>query len=180
MLHALRAEADERTIALAVVRLYHEATGNTVDDHEIPDVTMRPDRPAGPRVRESGGAPQAGTAFVYVGLGRNAGMRPNDLVGAIANETGLTGREIGPIRISDAFSVVGVPEGRLDAVIAQLRNVVIRGKAAQVRRYVDNGQQRESTAGPRHERKPWEKKSYAPKTYGDKPAGKKPSGKKKY
>ncbi len=190
VLHALRSEADERTIALAAVRLYHEASGNTLDDDEIPDVSLRPERPAGPRVRESGGAPQPGTAFVYVGLGRNAGMRPNDLVGAIANETGLTGREIGPIRISDTYSVVGVPEGRVDQVVAQLRNVVIRGKAAQVRRYVDNGAPRDAGSGHRPERKPWEKKSYAPKAYGDrptggkptggKPTGKKPYGKKKY
>ena len=32
VLHALRSEADERTIALAAVRLYHEASGNTLDD----------------------------------------------------------------------------------------------------------------------------------------------------
>jgi hypothetical protein len=85
---------------------------------------------------------------------------------------------------------VGVPEGRVDQVVAQLRNVVIRGKAAQVRRYVDNGAPRDAGSGHRPERKPWEKKSYAPKAYGDrptggkptggKPTGKKPYGKKKY
>ena len=42
-------------------------------------------------------------------MGRNGGIRPADLVGAIANESGLTGREIGPIRITDHSSVVGVP-----------------------------------------------------------------------
>ena len=31
-------------------------------------------------------------------MGRNGGIRPADLVGAIANESGLTGRDIGPIR----------------------------------------------------------------------------------
>ena len=50
-------------------------------------------------------------------LGRKAGVRPGDLVGAIANETGLVGREIGPIRISDAYSVVGVPEASVEHVI---------------------------------------------------------------
>ena len=43
-------------------------------------------------------------------MGRTAGMRPGDLVGAIANEVGLEGRQIGPIRIADNYSVVGVPE----------------------------------------------------------------------
>ena len=44
VLHALRGEADPRTIALAVVRLYHEAAGNTVDETEIPEFTARPER----------------------------------------------------------------------------------------------------------------------------------------
>jgi ATP-dependent RNA helicase DeaD len=169
VLHALRAEADPRSVALAAIRLYHEAAGNTVDEHEIPDVQMRPERkfePREQRTRESGGAAQAGTAFIYVGVGRKAGIRPNDLVGAIANETGLTGREIGPIRITDTYSVVGVPEARLDSVIGQLKNTVIRGKAAQVRKYVDNGPSKGYEG-----KKPYEKKSY-----GDK----KPYGKKSY
>ena len=55
-------------------------------------------------------------------------MRPGDLVGAIANESGLEGRQIGPIRISDNFSVVGVPERKVDDVIAAMRSTVIRGK----------------------------------------------------
>ena len=169
VLHALRSEADPRSVALAAIRLYHEAAGNTVDEHEIPDVQMRPERkfePREQRTRESGGAAQAGTAFIYVGVGRKAGIRPNDLVGAIANETGLTGREIGPIRITDTYSVVGVPEVRLDTVIGQLKNTVIRGKAAQVRKYVDNGPSKGYEG-----KKPYEKKSY-----GDK----KPYGKKSY
>ncbi len=183
VLHTLRAEADPRSVALAAIRLYHEAAGNTVDEHEIPDVQMRPERkfePREQRSRESGGAAQAGTAFIYVGVGRKAGIRPNDLVGAIANETGLTGREIGPIRITDTYSVVGVPETRLDGVIDQLKNTVIRGKAASVRRYVDNGSapSRGPSEGHRGSRPTgYEgKKPYEKKEYGDK----KPYGKKSY
>jgi len=64
-------------------------------------------------------------------------VRPGDLVGAIANESGLEGRQIGPIRVSDAFSVVGVPERSVDAVIDAMRSTLIRGKTAKVRRYSD-------------------------------------------
>jgi ATP-dependent RNA helicase DeaD len=173
VLHALRGEADPRTIALAVVRLYHEAAGNTVDETEIPEYTARPerkfDRNDEKRVRESGGAPSPGTAFLYVGLGRKVGIRPNDLVGSIANESGLTGREIGPIRITETYSVVGVPESRVEHVIQAMKDVVIRGKNGSVRRYVDNGPQ----SG--------EKRAYEKKSYGDKkPYEKKPYGKKTY
>ena len=76
-------------------------------------------------------------AFVHVSLGRKAGVRPGDLVGAIANETGLVGREIGPIRISEAFSVVGVPEASVDHVIETMQSTTMRGKRARVRRFVE-------------------------------------------
>ena len=77
------------------------------------------------------------TEFVYVSLGRKGGVRPGDLVGAIANETGLSGREIGPIRITDNFSVVGVPAGSVDSVVSAMSNATMRGKKAKVRRYTD-------------------------------------------
>ena len=173
ILHDLRSDGELRDIALAAIRLYHEAAGNTVDQAEIPEIALRPTRPAEGRVRESGGDAKAGTGFVYVGAGRAAGMRPNDLVGAIANETGLTGSEIGPIRIADTYSVVGVPEGRVDHVVAKMRDAVIRNKPVKVRKYVDDGQ---ATGGPPrkpHRKGQGQQKSYAPKPYGKKPYGKK-------
>ena len=85
------------------------------------------------RTREADGP----TGYLYVGLGRKGGVRPGDLVGAIANESGLEGRQIGPIRISDNFSVVGVPERRIDDIIATMKSTMIRGKKTTVRRYTD-------------------------------------------
>jgi ATP-dependent RNA helicase DeaD len=88
---------------------------------------------------ERGAKPQSNgdTEFVYVSLGRNGGIRPGDLVGAIANETGLSGREIGPIRITDNFSVVGVPAGSVDSVVSTMGTTTMRGKKAKVRRYTE-------------------------------------------
>ena len=80
-------------------------------------------------------APAERTGFLYVSLGRKGGVRPGDLVGAIANESGLSGSEIGPIRISDHYSVVGVPADAVDRVIGQMRGAGIRGKQVKVRRF---------------------------------------------
>ena len=71
---------------------------------------------------------------VYVGLGRQAGVRPADLVGAIANEAGLDSREIGAIDIADRFSLVEVPSAAVDGVIDALRGTTIRGKRVVARR----------------------------------------------
>ena len=77
------------------------------------------------------------TGFVYIGVGARGGIRPGDLVGAIANETQLSGRDIGPIRISDHYSVVGVPDGSVDDVIYAIKKSTVKGKKTKARRYVD-------------------------------------------
>ena len=106
-------------------------------------------RPDGGGPVRAGGKPQRGgerghasdkggaTGFVHISLGRNAGIRPGDLVGAIANETDLVGREIGPIKITEKFAIVGVPDRSVDKVIAALKQTTIKGKKPTVRRYTD-------------------------------------------
>ncbi len=155
VLHALAGEDSDRNIALAAIKLVHEARGATLDELEIPDASDRlrggttkrgndgQRRPKGGKgaaggTRRDRGTPAAGdTGFIYVSVGRKAGIRPGDLVGAIANESGLSGREIGPIRIADAYSVVGVPERSVDRVIEAMASTSLRGKRARVRRYVE-------------------------------------------
>jgi ATP-dependent RNA helicase DeaD len=77
---------------------------------------------------------------VFVGLGRSAGIRPQDLVGAIANESNLRGKDVGSIEITDKFSLVEVPEAAVDEVIVALRRTTLRGRKPIVRR--DRGPRR--------------------------------------
>ena len=76
---------------------------------------------------------------LWVGAGRSAGVRPQDLVGAITGETDLSGRDIGAIRIFDRFSLVEVPAGSVDRVIDAMGGASIRGRRVPVRR--DRGEQ---------------------------------------
>jgi ATP-dependent RNA helicase DeaD len=156
VLNALAGDHNMRTIALAAVKLAHEAGGATVDEAEIPDFSHkvdrgpradRPDRGGRPGERPGSKGPRSaspnhrggtvGTAFIYVGLGRKVGIRPGDLVGLIANESNLSGREIGPIKITEQFSIVGVPEARVDDVIGSLKGTLLKGKRPNARRYTD-------------------------------------------
>ena len=150
----LAADHDLRAIALAAIKLAHEGAADD-DDLEIPDARRfdrkdakrdkgrHRDRDKKPRRGQNGSLDERGrdnaqpTGYIYVAMGRSAGMRPGDLVGAIANESGLEGREIGPIRIADHYSVVGVPESDADRVIGVMNGSTIRGKATKVRRYND-------------------------------------------
>ena len=71
---------------------------------------------------------------VYIGAGRKAGIRPGDLVGAIANEARVDSGNIGAIEIADRFSLVEVPESMAEQVIDALRSTTIKGKRVTVRR----------------------------------------------
>ncbi|MBI5719586.1 MAG: DEAD/DEAH box helicase [Burkholderiales bacterium] len=71
---------------------------------------------------------------IYIGAGRKLGMRPADLVGAIANEAQINARGIGDIEIADAFSLVELPEADADRVVAALRGATLRGRKVTVRR----------------------------------------------
>jgi ATP-dependent RNA helicase DeaD len=73
-------------------------------------------------------------ARLFVGLGRKAGVRPADLVGAIANEAGIDSRAIGAIEIADRFSLVEVPDDAAEDVIRALKGTTIRGKKVLARR----------------------------------------------
>jgi ATP-dependent RNA helicase DeaD len=140
VVETLADEFDLMEVALAAVKLAHEAAGGADDDEEIPQVGFRTDRdagrgPAGPRGERPARRPSGGpTARLFVGLGREAGIRPGDLVGAITGETGLTGRDIGAIEIHQRFALVEVPEPAANEVIGSLKATMIKGRKATVRR----------------------------------------------
>ncbi|RPI58171.1 MAG: ATP-dependent helicase, partial [Planctomycetaceae bacterium] len=74
---------------------------------------------------------------IFVGAGRTAGIRPQDLVGAIAGESGISGKDIGAIKIEERFSLVELPADRADDVLMTMRNSLIKGKKVTIRRFVE-------------------------------------------
>jgi ATP-dependent RNA helicase DeaD len=130
----LAEEFDVMEVALAAVKLAHEASGSADDDEDIPEVAPSSGDDRGGRERRKGRAVREGMTRLFVGTGRSAGVRPQDLVGAIAGESRLTGRDIGAIEIADRFSLVEVPESAADEVIAALRRTSIKGRRTTVRR----------------------------------------------
>jgi len=81
-----------------------------------------------------GGQADLDVTRVYVGAGRKSGIRPGDLVGAIANEARVDSSNIGAIEIADRFSLVEVPERIAERIIDALRSTKIKGKRVTVRR----------------------------------------------
>ena len=61
-------------------------------------------------------------------VGHNHDVKPNNIVGAIANEAGLDSQHIGRINIYDDFSVIDLPEGMPKDVFSDLKKVWVAGK----------------------------------------------------
>jgi ATP-dependent RNA helicase DeaD len=97
---------------------------------------MRPgERPLAGRSVRGGG--DSGMARVYVGAGRDVGMRPGDLVGAIANEAKVNAGVIGAIEIEDRFSIVDVPAEMAKSIVDVLSRSRIKGRKVPVRFFRD-------------------------------------------
>jgi ATP-dependent RNA helicase DeaD len=147
VVEALADEFDVMDVALAAVKLAF-AHGETDDTQEIPEAQGGYERQgagrrdSGPRGGQGRGpSPARGArsrgqppARIFIGAGRGAGIRPQDLVGAIANEAGIPGREIGAIEISERHAVVEVGEDVAELVISSLRASTLKGKKVTVRR----------------------------------------------
>ncbi|HEY1421053.1 MAG TPA: DEAD/DEAH box helicase [Candidatus Dormibacteraeota bacterium] len=65
---------------------------------------------------------------LFLRVGKKHGVRPADVVGAIANEAGLSGDDIGDIDLYDTFAFVEVPAASALAVEAALNKTQIRGR----------------------------------------------------
>ncbi|HVH14060.1 MAG TPA: DEAD/DEAH box helicase [Longimicrobium sp.] len=150
MVHGLAEQFELLDVAAAAIRIAaeHRGTEETGNDAEIPEFDARdrgyegPPResrrgPEGRRSEGGGGRPRgaaAGKATLYIGIGRRRGVRPADIVGAIAGEARVSGDTIGAIEITDQFTLVDVNEGDADRIIKALEGAQIRGRPVSVRR----------------------------------------------
>ncbi len=74
-----------------------------------------------------------GMARLFIETGRDSGVRPTDIVGAIANESGIPGNVIGAIDIFDYFTLVDIPARYVRQVLDGMANAAIRGHDAKIR-----------------------------------------------
>jgi ATP-dependent RNA helicase DeaD len=77
---------------------------------------------------EDGTQAEEGMERLFIRVGRRDGVGPRDLVGAIANEASIPGREIGSIDIYENFSFVEVPRQHARTVIDALNGARIRNR----------------------------------------------------
>jgi ATP-dependent RNA helicase DeaD len=98
-------------------------------------------------------APEAGMATYRIEVGHHHGVKPGNIVGAIANEGGIAARDIGRIEIYDDFSTLDMPADLPQDLVEHLKKVWVAGQQL--------GITRDGEAPP--EKKPTAKKRFADK-----------------
>jgi ATP-dependent RNA helicase DeaD len=94
----------------------------------------RADKPLDVAVEPTPAAPQVedGMVRLFVDAGRRSGVRPADIVGAIASEAGLPGKAIGAIDVGDRFTFVEIPARYKDQVLERMAHAEIRRRPVHV------------------------------------------------
>jgi ATP-dependent RNA helicase DeaD len=112
------ARVDMAEIAAAAARL-------VAGDRPL-HAAAEPEAPARP-------AADGGMVRLYLDAGRQSGVRPADIVGAIAGEADIPGHAIGAIDIYERFAFVEVPAQYADQVLERMQRVKIRSRPVTVK-----------------------------------------------
>lgn len=81
-----------------------------------------------PRIQRDRTGREPGMVRLMLNIGREQGIKPGDVVGAIAGEAGIPGRAIGAIDIRRNETYVDVMEMHVDRVLRQMKRSSLRGK----------------------------------------------------
>lgn len=73
-----------------------------------------------------------GMVRLFVNLGKKQNIRPGDILGAIAGETGMPGKLIGSIDMFDKYTFVEVPREYAKDVIQVMKDAKIKGKTINI------------------------------------------------
>ena len=108
--------------------LLKEKAGGKADDagEDTGRATGRAAAPAAERLTEED------TETFRIEVGYVHGVKPGNIVGAIANVSGLEGRQIGHVDIREDHTFVGLPRGMPDAVLHELAKTRVAGQMLRI------------------------------------------------
>jgi ATP-dependent RNA helicase DeaD len=75
---------------------------------------------------------ERGMSRLFINIGGKDGLRPSDVVGAIANEAQIPGKAIGVIEIKDTYSFVEIPDHLAERVVNAIQGSRIRNREVRV------------------------------------------------
>jgi ATP-dependent RNA helicase DeaD len=142
--------AFDRDVQAATDKFARPSRFDKPERGERPARAERPERPAFPKKQREARTPDEGKSTFRIEVGYDHGVKPGNIVGAIANEAGLDAKHIGRIEIFEDHTLLDLPDGMPAEIMQHLKGVWCAGQQLRITR---DGE--------------------APDTAGKKPAGKK-------
>ena len=127
-------------VAAAVARLLQGDTPFLLQNkpqRKADDSWNKPERkPPGKRERPArkGAPPAEGMQRYRIEVGHTHGVKPGNIVGAIANEAGIDSQHIGHIDIHDDYSLIDLPEGMPRDIFNDLKRIWVSGQQLRISR----------------------------------------------
>ena len=75
---------------------------------------------------------EAGMVRLFINIGKKQKVRPGDILGAVAGESGIPGKLVGTIDMYDKYTFVEVPRENAADVLRAMKNTKIKGKTINV------------------------------------------------
>ncbi len=92
-----------------------------------------------PRARKETGVDME---LFRIEVGHSHGVKPGNIVGAIANEAGIDGQHIASIRIEENYSTIELPSGMPKELFQALKKIRVVGQALKISHYTDEAQKK--------------------------------------
>jgi len=89
-------------------------------------------RKTGERAPRKESPPEKGLLRYRLEVGHNHGVKPGNIVGAIANEAGIDSQYMGRINIYDDYSLIDLPEGMPRAIFNDLKKTRVVGQPLRI------------------------------------------------
>ena len=165
-------EASPERLLAALAKLAQGDEPLLLKESDRPDLHSKPKRDdrrdsrdgkGGRNERRSQGPrnskPDADKQRYRIEVGHSHGVKPGNIVGAIANEANISSKHIGAIEIYDTFSTVDLPKGMPSETHNTLKGTRVAGQRLNIREWSDEpprkgGKRRNERSGGDKRRKP--------------------------
>ena len=87
-------------------------------------------------------ADRHGMVRLFINVGKKDKIKPSNILGAIAGESGIPGKLVGSIDMLDNYTFVEVPSKYADKVLAAMQNVSINGRAINMEKATGAGKKK--------------------------------------
>ncbi len=141
-----------------------EIIAGLIDEKFQAEIMSLPEFDIPSPLRKSKRRDKSDTVKIEISIGRNQRIAPNFILGALADATGLSGRDFGKIDIFDKHTTVEIPASETDYILDSMESAKINGHKVEVKLYDGKSKSSKTSRDDfRHEKRPQKKYRQSPR-----------------